>query len=101
MKRIVVTLGPGYDFVFIRGIRINTNHYLRPLGVAIIPGSIRFAHARRGAIDRIHVHGGMHRREGFAKPNVLRNRFIAQLVNKIGAPVPLQPRRIKRIEHTL
>src|SRR4029077_14400466 len=74
---------------------------LCPLGVAIIPGSIRFADARRGAIDWIHMHGGMHRWKRLRKGNVLSDRLIAQLIYKISAPVPLKAGRVQRIEHAL
>src|SRR4029077_9227157 len=43
----------------------------------------------------------MHRWQGLTESNVLRDRVIAQLIHKIGAPVPLQARRIKGVEHAL
>ena len=47
------------------------------------------------------MHCGMHRRQRFTKTSVLSNRFIAQLIHKIGTPIPLQPRGIQRVEHAL
>src|SRR6266496_4238492 len=47
------------------------------------------------------MHGGMHRGKRLTKTSVLRNRFVAQLIDKIGAPIPLQPRGIQRVEHAL
>src|SRR5262249_44821819 len=40
-------------------------------------------------------------RKRFAKTSILRNCVVAYLIHKIGAPVPLQPGRIKRVEHAL
>src|SRR5438094_7552049 len=45
MHRIVIALRPRNDFLLISRIRINTDHYLRPVGVAILPCSIIFAYA--------------------------------------------------------
>src|SRR5882724_6513042 len=101
MHRIVIALCPRNDFLLISRIRINTDHYLRPVGVAIIPCSIIFAYACCGAVDRIHMHGGMHRWKRFTEANVLRNCVVAYLIHKIGTPVPLQTGRIKRVEHAL
>src|SRR5438552_926046 len=47
------------------------------------------------------MHGGMHRWKRFTEANVLRNRVIAQLIEEIGAPIPLQTRWIKGVEHSL
>src|SRR5262249_22192414 len=77
MQRVVITFGPGNDFFVVRRIGINAYHNLRPLSIAIIPGSIRFAYTRRGTVDWIHMHGGMHRWKRLPKGNVLGNRVIA------------------------
>src|SRR5437762_3824204 len=77
MHRIIIALCPRNDFLLFSRIRINTDHYLRPVGVAIIPCSIIFAYACCGAVDRIHMHGGMHRWKRFTEANVLRNYVVA------------------------
>src|SRR5207249_348359 len=73
MYCVVITLGPRNDFVLIRGIGVNAHDYLCPVGIAIIPGGIIFADPCCGAVNWIHVHGGMHRWEHFTKANMLRN----------------------------
>src|SRR5882724_6196349 len=45
MHRIVIALRPRNDLVLVRRIRINADHYLRPVGVTIIPCSIIFSYA--------------------------------------------------------
>src|SRR5437879_1948837 len=47
------------------------------------------------------MHGGMHRWERLAKANVLGNCLITYFFYKISLPVPLQPRWIESVEHTL
>ena len=47
------------------------------------------------------MHGGMHRGKRLTKTGVLRDRVVAQLIDKIGTPIPLQPRRVQRVEHAL
>src|SRR5881398_2743763 len=101
MESIVIILRPRDNFFVVCWIRIDANYDLRPFGIAIIPGHIGFADARRSAINRIQMHRGMHRRKRFTKRNVLGDGFIAQLIEEIGAPIPLQARRIEGIEHTL
>ena len=101
MHRIVKIFRPRNNFVVIRGIRIHADNHLRPIGIAIIPSRIAFADPCCSAVDRVHVHGGMHRRKRFAEANVLRNCVVVDLIHEIGAPVPLQTRRIKGVEHAL
>src|SRR6516162_2562507 len=101
MNRIVITLCPRNDLLIVRRIRINADYDLRPVGIAIIPGSLIFAYARGRAVNWIHVHLGMHGWKGLAEADVLRNRVVAQLIDEIGAPVPLESRRIQRVEHAL
>src|SRR6266487_2063390 len=101
MESIVIILRPRDNFFVVCWIRIYVNYYLRPFGSAIIPGRIGFADARRSAINRIQMHRGMHRRKRFTKRNVLGDGFIAQRIEEIGAPIPLEARRIEGIEHTL
>src|SRR6516225_5655914 len=43
----------------------------------------------------------MHRRHRLGEADVLRDRVVAQFIYKIGAPIPLQARRINWIEHAL
>jgi hypothetical protein len=43
----------------------------------------------------------MHGRKRFAEANVLRNCVVVDLIHEIGAPVPLQTRWIKGVEHAL
>src|SRR6266568_2735132 len=47
------------------------------------------------------MHGGMHRWKRLTKANVRRDRFVAQVIHKIGTPIPLQTRRIQSVEHAL
>ncbi len=55
----------------------------------------------RGAVDRIEVHRRVHRRQRRAVLGVPRDRLVAQLLDEIGPPVPLQARRIQRIEQAV
>ena len=43
----------------------------------------------------------MHGRKRFTESNVVRNCVVGYLIDEIGAPVPLQTGRIKRVKHTL
>src|ERR1051326_2867575 len=45
MQRVVVTLRPRNDFVLVRRVRIDAHDHHRPVGVAIIPGSLGLADA--------------------------------------------------------
>src|SRR5436190_6601438 len=101
MKRIIVTLRPRNDFIIVRRVRIDTDHHLRPDSVAVIPGCVVFAYAPRRYVNRIQMHRGMHRGQGIAKTKVLSNCVIIYFVNEISAPIPLQTRRVERVEHGL
>src|SRR6266404_4223548 len=101
MERIEIIFRPLGNFLLVRGVGIDTNHYLRPIRVAIIPSGFGFANARRSAVDWIKMHGGMHGGHRLTEADVLRDRVVTELVYKIGAPIPLQSRRINWIEHAL
>src|SRR6266480_923843 len=101
MERIVVTLRPRNCLFVICRIGINAHHDLRPGSIAIIPGSISFAHARCRTVNWVEMHRGVHRWKRVAKTNMLSDRLIIYFVYKIGTPIPLQTRGIQRVEHTL
>src|SRR5438067_9432492 len=101
MDRVEIILGPLGYLLLIRGVGIDAHHDLRPIRIPIIPGSFGFANARGSAGDWIHMHGGMHSRHRLTEADVLRDRLVTELVYKIGAPIPLQSRRINWIEHAL
>src|SRR6266480_62874 len=101
MQRIIITLRPRNNFLVVYRIRIHADYDLRPSSIAIIPSRIAFADTWCSAVTGIPMHRGMHRWKRYTKANVLRNRVITQLIEEIGAPVPLQTRRIEGIEHTL
>src|SRR5438067_9897420 len=101
MKRVIVALRPRNCLFIVCRIRIDTDHHLRPGGVAIIPSSVVFAYTRRCSVNRIQMHRGMHRGQGIAKTKVLSNCVITYFVHEISAPIPLQTRWVERVEHGL
>ena len=53
------------------------------------------------AVDRIQMHRRQHRRQLRAVLDVQRDGLVAELADEVGLPVPLQTRRVERIEHAL
>src|SRR5205085_9882637 len=71
MKRVEVLLRPLSYFFLIRRVGIDTDHHLRPIGVAVIPRGLSFSDATRGSVDWIKMHRRMHRRKRLSEANML------------------------------
>src|SRR5262249_3954272 len=92
---------PGRDFFSIGRVTINADHYLGPFRIAITPRRTAIFDVTRLTVDGIQVHSGVHGRQLFGKFDVQRDRLVIKLSHEIRFPVPLQARRIERVEHCL
>src|SRR5262249_56165325 len=83
------------------GMWIDAEDDLGPGGVTVVPRRVMLAHAVCSAVERVEVHGGVERWNVRAMLHVQRNRCVAQLIDEVSAPVPLQTRWIQGIKQAL
>src|SRR5215510_16398654 len=101
MQCLPVSLRPSDDLLVVGWIWIDPNDDLCPGGVTVAPRRIMLAHPVCSAVDRIEVHGGVDRWNVRAMLHVQRNCCVAQLIDEVSAPVPLQTRWIQGIKQAL
>ena len=101
MERLPVVDRPRFELIGPARVRIDTDDHLRPFGVAIGPGGVAVPDPARGAVDRIQMHRRVHRRQPRAVFDVALDGLVADLVDEIGAPVPLVSGRIELVERGL
>ena len=83
------------------GVRVDPDYHLGPIPVPVRPRRILVPDPGGSPVDRIEVHSGLRRRKLVRVLHVLLNGFVVDLLDKVGAPVPLVPRRIQSVEGAL
>jgi len=101
MQGVEVVFAPFDDLVLVRRIGIHTDNDLCPIRIPLAERRVVLPHTVRGAVDGIKVHGGLHGRKPRTLVGVKSDGLVAQLLDEIGAPIPLQARRVKRVAQAL
>src|ERR1700721_2804734 len=101
VQRAPIFLRPRGNFIFVRGVRIDSHNYLSPQSVAVPPSCCTLLDTAGCTIDGVEVHGGLRRRHCRSVFQMVRDRFVGKRTDEIGLPVPLHSGRIETIMQAL
>ena len=89
------------DLVHVRRVWVDAGEDGAPERVAVAPGRIGRPEVVGGAIDRVKVHGRLPCRHLGAEPRVGLDGLVGDLLDEVGAPVPLVALRVDLVEGAL
>src|SRR5579859_6477496 len=101
MERLEVVDRPAADDVDVGRVGVDAGEDRAPPRVTVGPRRVLGREVVRGPVDRIHVHRALHRRQLGAEARVDLHRLVRDLVDEVGAPVPLVTGRIEAVERPL
>src|SRR3954452_17153865 len=101
MQGIVILPGPIGDFAAVRRIGVDSHNESAPDGIAMAERCLGFAGAIHFSVNGIEVQGRLPSRQPRRVFEMLLNRLVAELPEKISLPIPLQARGVNAVEHAL